>query len=47
MDGLADRTDAIQEKLIGNQEARDAGMAARGKMRTMVGSEMVRRLDLK
>ena len=47
MDGLADRTDAIQEKLIGNQEARDAGMAARGKMRTMVGSEMIRRLDLK
>ena len=34
LDDLQDRTDAIQEKLIGNQEARDAAMVARGKMRT-------------
>jgi len=47
MDGLADRTDAIQEKLIGNQDQRDAGMQARGKMRTMIGTEMIRKLDLK
>jgi L-rhamnose mutarotase len=47
MDGLADRTDAIQEKLIGNQEQRDAAIVARGKMRTSVGSEMIRKLDLK
>ena len=47
MDGLADRTDAIQEKLIGNQEQRDAAMVARGKMRTQLGAEMIRQLVLK
>ncbi len=47
MDDLANRTDAIQEKLIGNQEQRDAGMVARGKMRTQIGTEMIRKLDLK
>jgi L-rhamnose mutarotase len=47
MDDLANRTDAIQEKLIGNQEQRDAAMVARGKMRTQIGTEMIRKLDLK
>jgi len=47
MDGLADRTDAIQEKLIGNQAQRDAAMISRGKMRTALGTEMIRKLDLK
>ncbi len=47
MDGLQDRTEAIQEKLIGNQETRDAAMAARGKMRSMVGSEVIRKVDFK
>ena len=47
MDGLQDRTEAIQEKLIGNQEARDAGMVARGKMRSMTGSEVIRKIEFK
>jgi len=47
MDGLQDRMEAIQEKLIGNQEARDSAMAARGKMRSMVGSEVIRKVEFK
>ena len=47
MDGLQDRMEAIQEKFIGNQEARDAAMAARGKMRSMVGSEVIRKVEFK
>jgi hypothetical protein len=47
MDGLADRTYAIQEKLFGCQEQRDAAMIARGKMRTQLGTEMIRKLVLK
>ena len=47
MDGLQDRMEAIQEKLIGNQEARDAGMVARGKMRSMIGSEVIRKVEFK
>ncbi len=47
MDGLQDKTDAIQEKFIGNQEARDAAMVARGKMRSMVGSEVIRKVEFK
>ena len=47
MDGLLEKSDAIQEKIIGNQEARDASMAARNKMRTAVGSEVIRKVDFK
>ncbi len=47
MDGLQDRMEAIQEKLIGNQEARDAAMVARGKMRSMIGSEVIRKVEFK
>ncbi len=47
MDDLQDRMEAIQEKLIGNQEARDAAMVARGKMRSMVGSEVIRKVEFK
>ena len=47
MDGLSDRMDAIQEKYVGDQAKRDAAMVERGKMRTMLGSEMLRRYDLK
>jgi hypothetical protein len=47
MDGLQDRMEAIQEKLIGNQEARDAAMVARGKMRTQIGSEVIRKVEFK
>ena len=47
MDGLSDRMDAIQQKVIGDQAARDAATIARGKMRTQLGSEMIRQLVLK
>lgn len=47
MDGLQDRMEAIQEKLIGNQEARDSAMVARGKMRTQIGSEVIRKVEFK
>ncbi len=47
MDGLQDRMEAIQERLIGNQEARDAAMVARGKMRSMGGSEVIRKVEFK
>ncbi|MGL6224111.1 MAG: hypothetical protein ACRC6L_11055 [Steroidobacteraceae bacterium] len=47
MDGLQDRTEAIQERLLGNQEARDAATIARGKMRTAVGNEVIREVVFK
>jgi L-rhamnose mutarotase len=47
MDGLQDKVEAIQEKIIGNQEARDAAMIARGKMRTQLGSEVIREVVFK
>jgi hypothetical protein len=47
MDGLQDKVEAIQEKIIGNQDARDAAMQARGKMRSLVGSEVIRKVEFK
>jgi hypothetical protein len=47
LDGLTDRMDAIQAKYVGDQAKRDAAMADREKMRTMIGSEMLRELVLK
>lgn len=47
MDGLSDRMDAVQQKVIGDQAARDAATIARGKMRTQLGSEMIREMILK
>ena len=47
MDGLQDRMEAIQEKMFGNQEARDAATIARGKMRTAGGSEVIRKVEFK
>jgi hypothetical protein len=47
LDGLADRMDVIQQKVIGDQAAQDASMVARGKMRTQLGSEVIRQLNLK
>ena len=47
MDGLQEKSEAIQEKIIGNQDARDAAMVARGKMRTLIGSEVIRKVDFK
>jgi len=47
MDGLQDKAEAIQQKLLGSQDERDAAMIARGKMRTLVGSEVIRKVDFK
>ena len=47
MDDLQDKMEAIQEKMFGNQEARDAATIARGKMRTAVGSEVIRKIEFK
>jgi hypothetical protein len=47
LDGLSDKTDAVQQKLIGSQEVRDQQMIERGKMRTMLGTEMIREQVLK
>jgi L-rhamnose mutarotase len=47
MDDLQDKVEAIQEKIIGNQDARDAAMIARGKMRTQIGSEVIREVVFK
>ena len=47
LDGLTERMDAIQAKYVGDQAKRDAAMADREKMRTMIGSEMLRELVLK
>jgi hypothetical protein len=47
LDGLADRTEAIQAKLIGTQDQRDAAAIDREKMRTAVGQQMMRQLILK
>jgi hypothetical protein len=47
LDGLAERMDAIQQKVVGDQAAQDAAMIARGKMRTQLGSEVIRQIVLK
>jgi hypothetical protein len=46
-DGLSDRMDAIQQKVFGDQAAQDAAAVARGKMRTQLGSEVIRQMILK
>jgi L-rhamnose mutarotase len=47
MDGLADKTDATLQKYIGSQDVRDQKAVERGKMRTQLGTEMIRELVLK
>ena len=47
MDGLADKLEATQQKFIGSQEVRDQKAIERGKMRTQIGTEMIRELVLK
>jgi hypothetical protein len=46
-DGLSDRMDGIQQKIVGSPEQRDAAAIDREKMRTMVGSEMIRHVVFK
>jgi hypothetical protein len=47
MDGLADKLEATQQKFIGSQEVQDQKAIERGKMRTQIGTEMIRELVLK
>jgi hypothetical protein len=47
LDGLSDRMDGIQQKIVGTPEQRDAAAIDREKMRTMVGSEMIRHVVFK
>lgn len=47
LDGLSERMDGIQQKIVGSPEQRDAAAIDREKMRTMVGSEMIRQVVLK
>jgi hypothetical protein len=47
LDGLRDKMDPIQEKIVGSQDVRNQQTIARGKMRTQLGSETIRQLILK
>jgi hypothetical protein len=47
LDGLAQKTDPIMQKLFGDMAQRSAATIARGKMRTAMGSELIRELKLK
>jgi hypothetical protein len=47
LDGLAEKTDPIMQKLFGDMSQRSAATIARGKMRTALGSEQLRQLKLK
>ena len=47
LDGLSDRLDGFQQKIVGSPEQRDAAAIEREKMRTMVGSEMIRHVVFK
>lgn len=47
-DGLADRTEPVMKEVTGlNREQAAAAGVERGKMRQILGSEMIRQLDLK
>jgi hypothetical protein len=47
LDGLRDKVEPIQQKLQGDMAQRKEATIARGKLRTLVGSQLLRRLDLK
>lgn len=47
MDNLDARLDPISEKLMGSQQKQRSEQMARGKMRTVIGDEMIRELVLK
>jgi len=47
-DGLADRTEPVMKEVTGlTREQATAAGVERGKMREILGSEMIRKLDLK
>lgn len=47
LDGLAEKTDPMMQKLFGDMSQRSAATIARGKMRTQLGSEQIREIKLK
>jgi hypothetical protein len=47
LDGLNERSDAITEKFFGNLQQQSSSDIARGKMRTLLGDELIREMDLK
>ena len=47
LDGLAERSDAITERIAGDLQKQGEGMASRGKLRTFLGAVQMRQLILK
>ena len=47
LDGLRDKVEPIQAKLLGDEAARRAATIERGKLRSTIGSQRLRKLDLK
>lgn len=46
-DGLSDRVEGVMEKVMGTRDQMNQASIERGKMRTMVGSEVIREAILK
>jgi hypothetical protein len=47
LDGLDEKTDAIYQKTVGDLSQQNAASIARGKLRTQLGSQMLREIKLK
>jgi hypothetical protein len=47
LDNLYEKSDAMAEKIFGSQQKANADTVARGKLRTVLGSEIIRELKLK
>ena len=47
MDGLADKMEPVMQKTFGNEQQRSAAAIEREKMRTQIGSQMIREQILK
>jgi hypothetical protein len=47
LDGLDARSDAITEKVFGNLQQQSTSTVSRGKLRTLVGDELIREMVLK
>ena len=47
LDNLNEKSDAMAEKIFGNQQKASADTVSRGKLRTVLGSELIRELKLK
>jgi hypothetical protein len=47
LDGLNEKSDAMSEKIFGDEQKASADTVSRGKLRTVLGSELIRELKLK